>query len=151
MNLYENMVMVGKHLTWFWNYEVFMSNVSTVIWPKRTVARNKPLIAFSKGPGMPRCNVLSGLLGGGNDKRYHHWGQDVASARYYIDCFSKPNDLVLDPFSGGGTTAIASDLIERRCISLDIDTNALVTTRTRLAEAHVPHQVKFFENITRAT
>ena len=145
MDLYENMRLMAEHLTWFWNYEVFMKSVSTVIWPKRTVARNKPIIAFSKGAGMPRCNVLSGLHGGGNDKQYHHWGQDVESARYYIDCFSNPGDLVLDPFIGGGTTAVACELIGRRCVSFDTDPTALKTTRQRLSEAEIPHKMPLFD------
>ena len=120
-----------------------MANVSTVIWPKRTVARNKPIIAFSKGDGMPRCNVLSGLNGGGNDKRFHHQGQDVESARYYIDCFSKEDDLVLDPFVGGGTTLVACELIGRRGIGFDIDPTALATTRLRIENAEIPHQATF--------
>lgn len=145
MDLYENMRLMAGHLTWFWNYEVFMSHVSTVIWPKRTVARNKPIISFSKGSGMPRCNVLSGLHGGGNDKQYHHWGQDVESARYYIDCFSRPGDLVLDPFVGGGTTLIACDLIGRRYIGSDVDPVALYTTRRRLENSDIPHALPLFD------
>ena len=144
MYLDENMRLMSEHLTWFWNYEVFMGNVSTVIWPKRTIARNKPIIAYSKGKGMPRCNVLSGISGGGNDKTYHHWGQDVESARYYIDCFSKPGDLVYDPLIGGGTTAIACELIGRRCISSDVDPAALATTRKRLEDSDILHTLPLF-------
>lgn len=132
MDLYENMKLMGAYLDWFWNYDIFLADVSTVIWHKRTIARNKPLIAFSKGAGMPRCNVLSGLYGGGNDKKYHHWGQDVESARYFIDCFSHVGDLVLDPFVGGGTTKVACKLIGRRCIAFDIDNSALKVTRSRM-------------------
>lgn len=145
MDLYDDMQLMGKHLTWFWNYEVFMQNVSTVIWPKRTVARNKPVVAFSKGAGMPRCNVLSGLQGGGNDKQYHSWGQDVESARYYIDCFSRPGDLVCDPFIGGGTTLVASELIGRRCVCFDIDPVALTTTKERRDGAGIPYNVPLFD------
>jgi len=138
MRLNENMRRLEEKLQWFWNYEVFMQEVSTVIWPKRTVARNKPIVALSKGDGMPRCNVLSGLQGGGNDKQYHRWGQDVASARYFIDCFSKKGDLVLDPFIGGGTTLIASELIGRRCIGFDVDFTALQTTQARRDATEIP-------------
>ena len=147
MELNEDMRLLGEHLTWFWNYEVFMTNVSTVIWPKRTIARNKPILAYSKGAGMPRCNVLSGLFGGGNDKRYHHWGQDVESARYFIDCFSRSGDIVLDPLVGGGTTAIASRLIGRRFVGMDIDFGAVLTTQSRLLEAEIPTQTTLFDEI----
>jgi DNA modification methylase len=147
MLLNENMRSLEEHLTWFWNYEVFMREVSTVIWPKRTVARNKPIIALSKGPGMPRCNVLSSLQGGGNDKRYHRWGQDVESARYFIDCFSKPGDIVLDPFVGGGTTIIASELIERRAVGFDVDLPAVQGSQTRLRNTEIPTVLPLFAQV----
>lgn len=38
---------------------------------------------------------------------------------------SKPDDLVLDPFCGGGTTAVEAKLLGRRCIALDINPNAV--------------------------
>jgi DNA modification methylase len=144
MRLNKNMRLLEEHLTWFWNYEVFMQEVSTVIWPKRTVARNKPIIALSKGLGMPRCNVLSGLQGGGNDKRYHRWGQDVESARYFIDCFSKPSDIVLDPFVGGGTTMIASELIGRRFVGFDNDITAVRGSKARRLETEIPTALPLF-------
>ncbi len=142
--LNQNMRLMEEHLTWFWNYEVFMQEVSTVIWPKRTIARNKPIIALSKGPGMPRCNVLSGLAGGGNDKRFHRWGQDVESARYFIDCFSKPGDIVLDPFVGGGTTLIAAELIGRKAVGFDVDWQAIQASKRRLEETEIPVVLPLF-------
>lgn len=144
LRLNENMRLLNQHLTWFWNYEVFMTDVSTVIWPKRTIARNKPIIALCKGEGMPRCNVLSGLYGGGNDKRFHRWGQDVESARYFIDCFSAPGDMVLDPFVGGGTTMIAAELIGRRFVGFDIDPLAIETCKQRRAETEIPVALPLF-------
>jgi len=135
---------LGKHLSFFWKFELFMSNVSTVIWPRRVIARSKPILAYVKGKGMPQCNVLGAMVGGGNDKTYHRWGQDVESARYYIDVFSKKGGLVLDPFIGGGTTLIASELIGRRCIGFDIDLEAVKTTIARRANTEIPTALPLF-------
>jgi len=41
---------------------------------------------------------------------------------------------VLDPFMGGGTTAVACELLGRRWIGFDIDTSALYTTSQRLLD-----------------
>ena len=41
---------------------------------------------------------------------------------------SKPDDLVLDPFCGGGTTAVEAKLLGRRCIALDINPTAVELT-----------------------
>ena len=136
--------MMDEHLIFYWELHVFMSDVGSVIWPRRVIARNKAILAYSNGEGLARCNVLSGILGGGNDKRYHHWGQDVESARYYIDCFSKGGDLVLDPFLGSGTTAIACELIGRRWLGFDIDPSAIAVSAARLRDAEIPYQGTMF-------
>lgn len=138
------MTSLGQHLDFFWKFELFMSDVSTVIWPRRVIARSKPILAYVKGKGMPQCNVLGAMVGGGNDKRFHHWGQDVESARYYIDVFSKKGDLVLDPFIGGGTTLIASELIGRRCIGFDVDMESVKITAERRKNTEIPTALPLF-------
>lgn len=135
---------LGRHLSFFWKFELFMSNVSTVIWPRKVIARSKPILAYVKGKGLPRCNVLGAMVGGGNDKRFHRWGQDVESARYYIDVFSKEGDIVLDPFVGGGTTLIASELIGRRAVGFDVDMKAVRTSQARLIETEIPRALPLF-------
>jgi len=73
------------------------------VWHRKTLARHKSILAFSKSEGKPRCNTLGVWKGNGADKKYHQWGQDASTARYYIDCFTEPGDIVYDPMCGGGT------------------------------------------------
>jgi site-specific DNA-methyltransferase (adenine-specific) len=40
--------------------------------------------------------------------------------KFFIDCFSKENDIVLDPFMGSGTTAIACKELNRHFIGFEI-------------------------------
>lgn len=135
--------MFDAHLTYHWKLELMMDN-SSVLWPRKVIARSKSILAYSKGPSNPRCNILGAIHGGGMDKSFHAWGQDVNSARYYIDCFSKPGDLILDPFLGGGTTAVACELINRRWIGFDVDLGALETSRSRLSDAEIPIALPLF-------
>jgi len=134
----------GAGLSYHWKLENLMQN-SSVVWPSKIIARSKSILAYSKGASHPRCNTLGALHGGGMDKRFHEWGQDVNTARYYIDCFSRPGALVCDPFIGGGTTAIACALIDRRCVSFDIDPAAIATTVNRLAGAKIPTALPMFD------
>src|SRR5262249_52143311 len=53
--------------------------------------------------------------------------------RNLIIRYTRPGDLVLDPFAGGGTTAIEAKLLGRRCIAGDINPVALTTARDHLA------------------
>lgn len=42
-------------------------------------------------------------------------------ATYLINRFTKKGDLVIDPMSGSGTTAVESSILERRCIVNDLN------------------------------
>ena len=145
MFLNQNFAIMDKHLVFHWKFEIYLNGFSaTPIWPRSVVARSKPILAYSKGKGNPRQgNILGAIVGGGQDKRFHHWGQDVESARYYIDVLSSPGEIVLDPFVGGGTTLVACELIGRRGIGFDIDPTALTTTGLRIENAEIPHQETF--------
>ena len=39
---------------------------------------------------------------------------------WFIKLFTKPNDIVLDPFLGSGTTSIASFQLDRNSIGIEI-------------------------------
>lgn len=131
-------------LDFYWKYENGMTGGNAgVVWKhsadgistkhKPITVRSKSILAYSKGYALSRTGTCGWYEGNGKDKVYHEWGQDVESARYYIDCFSAEGDLVLDPFLGGGTTFAACRLINRRFVGADVDPVALNTTRLRLA------------------
>ncbi len=46
--------------------------------------------------------------------------------------YSKPGNLILDQFCGGGTTAVEAKLLGRRCIALDISPAAVELTKNNL-------------------
>ena len=48
----------------------------------------------------------------------------------YIKNFSRPGDLVLDPFGGTGVTAIESVVLKRRAINIDINPLSVFIVRT---------------------
>jgi DNA modification methylase len=95
---------------------------------------------------MPRCNITSVFVGTGADKRYHAWGQDEASARYYIDCLTKKGDLVLDPFCGGGTTVAMCKVLERECIAFELDPATAEIARERVDKQQMPLLTEFISN-----
>ena len=56
--------------------------------------------------------------------------------------YSKPGDVVLDNFCGGGTTAIEARLLGRRCLALDINDQAIALTKKNL-NFEVPLEVDY--------
>jgi len=129
----------SSELTYFWRFtHLALNGEVPFVWARSVVAHAKSIIACCKSSNgvlpKPRVGGVHGVYTGRKDKRFHHWGQDVDTARYYIDCFSGLSDLICDPFLGGGTTAVACELIRRRWIGFDVDPGALVLSTTRLAD-----------------
>lgn len=129
--------LMSEHLTYFWTFQValrgqFTGKAHPLGTPSPIITRNKPVYAYVKGRGGPRTVVYGTITGGGDDKLFHHWGQEMRSARYLIDCFSHEGDVIIDPFCGGGTTLVVSQALNRRFIGFDIDLNAVEVCRARV-------------------
>ncbi len=56
-----------------------------------------------------------------------------ALPKYFIDKYSQPNDLVMDSFSGRGTTALVCREANRRFIGTDLNPYAFVLTRFKIS------------------
>ena len=66
-----------------------------------------------------------------HDGRYRgNWSPYIP--RNLILRYTKPGDLVLDPFVGGGTTAVEAKLLGRRCIARDINPASVELTLRNL-------------------
>jgi len=129
------------HMDYYFDFILINGgNHSPLMWSRKVISRHKSIIALRKygSDGHPRTNVLSSWVGGGEDKRFHTWGQDESSARYYIDCFSKPGDIVFDPFVGGGTTCAVAKQLKRQFIGFEIIPEMAKIARARIENAHQP-------------
>jgi hypothetical protein len=74
-----------------------------------------------------------------HDGRYRgNWSPYIP--RNLILRYTKPGDLVLDPFVGGGTTAVEAKLLGRRCIARDINPASVeMTLETCASTCHAPY------------
>jgi len=68
-----------------------------------------------------------------DDKRHHHWGQSESGMASLVERLTEPGHLVVDPFLGGGTTAVVCRDLGRRFIGCDVDPAAVATARERVA------------------
>lgn len=122
-------------LTYYWDYSFRMPGAkSGIVWKheaggnKPIIIRTKSVLVYSKGPSISRtgtADLIDALDSGQNWKRFHRWGQSAAVARYYLDCFTAEGDLICDPFLGGGSTALAATMTNRRFVGCDLDPLAL--------------------------
>ena len=142
----EVMKRLGQKLDYYWDFILKHQGNTTILWPRKIISGYKSILCYQKGRCLPKTNVLGLFIGTGGDKRFHKWGQEESSARYYIDCFTNEGDLVFDPFLGGGTTAVVCKYLNRRFIGFEKDENTFKIAVERLKNQHKPkkyEQLKF--------
>lgn len=130
--LLEILDRLREHLTYVWLGAVILEgphyNAQHVhIWSK-----SKPLLFFSKGDYEPDRWFYDTVASESRQKDEHEWQQGIGPAKYYIEALTQPGELVVDPFLGSGTTALAGKELRRVFIGCDIDPRAVETTRRRI-------------------
>jgi DNA modification methylase len=72
------------------------------------------------------------IQGNGNERIGYPTQKPIALLKRIIECATNENDIVLDPFVGGGTTVAAADKFNRRWIGIDQSVQAIKVTEFRL-------------------
>jgi len=101
---------------------------------RRMMNAAKPILYYTNGEAVKHAYCYDYLKSPQRDKRFHHWGQSLGPVRYLVETFTRPGDLVLDPFTGGGTTALACAQTGRRFLGYEIDPQTAERARARLAD-----------------
>jgi len=122
------------HLKYHWLIVEPHTGTHPIHWERRIVNGYKPILMYSNGPPIYKCILPDMIKGGGKDKRFHKWGQHISLPLRIIDKFTRKGDLVLDPFLGGGTTAQACKLLERKCRGFELDPESYQIAKDRILE-----------------
>jgi len=145
----------ARHVMWFTRWDAWPD-----VWA--TLGQSYPirgLLVWDKGtPGMgdlshwgPSYELIasagSGAISGGRDgsvlrhntvpsaKRNHPTEKPVALIQYLIEKLTTADDVVVDPFAGSGTTAVAAALAGRRFWGCEIDPAYVAIAQRRVAES----------------
>lgn len=78
-------------------------------------------------------------------RNHHPTVKPVSLFKYLITLGSRPNDFVLDPFMGSGTTAIAAELTARNWIGIELNPEYEAIIRQRVAALNLNRMDKYFE------
>ena len=127
---------LSKSMNYHWCMCYLTFGASPQLWQKRTNTFWKPLLWFVKGKYTGDWNGNDVMQSPGNDKNFHRWGQSVGGMKDIVERLTNPNDVVLDPFLGGGTTGITTILSGRKFIGADIERKCLDTTLERVKESY---------------
>lgn len=66
--------------------------------------------------------------------RQHPTQKSIHLMKFLIDKFSKPDDIILDPFLGSGTTAVACQNLKRNFIGIEMSPKYVEIARQRLRQ-----------------
>lgn len=114
--------------------------VGHIVWTKPYASRKSHTkfqheSAFVLAKGFPQkpANPISDIQPWEyTGSKLHPTEKAVSIIEPLIQSFSKPGDVVLDPFSGSGTTAVAAKLNQRHSIGIELDPNYCHIARQRL-------------------
>ena len=123
-------------LEWWW-----MLSVPFVKHPRQVRQRGlasafRPVLVYRQ-PGERQHPpwTLDVIKGGGRDKDTHDWGQSTLEFESILKVWTQPGDLVVDPFLGGGTTALATLAVGgRRFLGGDVSEDWVDSAKARLHE-----------------
>ena len=80
---------------------------------------------------------LKAPFGKNRERIEHPCPRPLEQIKYIINLCTQPDNHVLDPFGGSGTTAVACVKIGRRCTSIEIDEGYHDISMKRVAEAQM--------------
>ncbi len=112
-----------KHLRYGWVYVQPLTSSNSRVLARQVLQAWKPWLAFSNGAWPSgRVEWHADLLAEGvRVKDTYRWQQDHGPVEQLLVDLTRPNDLVLDPFVGTGTTGVAALRTGRRFLGVELD------------------------------
>lgn len=129
----EVMRRLCDHLTYHWTLAYLTpGGQSPQIWNRNINTFWKPVLWLVKGEyvGDWQGDVIKSER---NEKDAHYWQQSESGMLELVKRFSLPDQLILDPFCGSGTTGVAAVQLHRRFIGIDNDPAAIAAASERLS------------------
>ena len=127
-----------RHLDYYWLSSMPHSLGSIGRYhPKQMMCGGKPFLWFSKGE-VPKHNYVFDTFLPKPDKRFHDWGQPAEWFLYYMNKLTELGNIILDPFTGGGTVPAVCKMLGRRWLAFEIDPATAERARERVRNTQPP-------------
>jgi ParB-like chromosome segregation protein Spo0J len=124
---------LSNHLNYYWQAVVRHGGAGAKIFSRKLRTNYKPVVVYQKGDLQAQSDFASDVIeGAGREKGDHDWQQAEAEAAELVETFSDPNETILDPMCGSGTTGVACQRLKRQCILVDRDEDAIHTAREKV-------------------
>jgi methylase of polypeptide subunit release factors len=140
--LYEYMTLLNQHLRYRWICVYHMGDKKARVFAAKIAVSWKPLLVYVRHDaenlrfiGSDYFSAARGTADG-VQKELHHWQESLDGFTEIVQRFTEPDDTVLDPFMGSGTTGVACLYLNRRFIGCDNDPLAVAVATKRIRETH---------------
>ena len=118
------------HIVWHKTYSSRTGFLKSCHEQAYLLAKGRP-----RRPDRPIADVQPWEYSG---NKFHPTEKAVSVLSPLIRSFSRPGDLVLDPFSGSGSTSVAAHLAGRDYCGIELERRYCVSARRRLSDARNP-------------
>lgn len=125
---------LSKHLRYWWTCGCFHSGAHARMTEYGIIAGWKPILWFVKETRGDKHTFVPDVVTGTREKSHHEWQQAANEARQFIELLTDRDGFVVDPFCGGGTTAVACVQSGRKWASFEIEEANLARASERIKE-----------------
>lgn len=129
--------------------DIFPPSSCAIVWDKNNGTNNFADCEIAWGSFKTAARLVkytwNGMIQedmGNKEVRYHPTQKPLGVMMWILQRYSKPNDLIFDPFCGSGTTCVAAKRLGRRYIGIDISEEYCQIARDRLAAEELGLTVK---------
>jgi len=119
MFLPEIIMAMSEHLEYIWEVAVFHPFSKSKINKHHIFENWRPIVVFKKAGETAKKEWVQDVVRGTRDKGEDEWQQDLEAPMQYIEAYTEPKSIILDPFVGGGTTLEAFVRLGRHYIAFD--------------------------------
>ena len=120
MHLPEVIKRMNEHLDYYWTFAVYHEGQTQIVNGVNLICRWKPVLIFQNKKKKLNNTFQDYFISEQREKQGHDWQQSKSGVGYLIEMFTKPNDLILEPFAGSGTTIKAAIEKGRRIKAAEI-------------------------------
>jgi hypothetical protein len=136
----DKIFQLDNPLKYYWTFKLDFT-AKPIAMGRNLIATWKPVLVYQKAPFKKIEETIEDVVKETKTFNYEerdlhelNWGQSLGKVEYIIEKFTKPNDLILEPFAGTGTTLVACKNTKRRCIGFEIDMQYEDVIKGRIVE-----------------
>jgi DNA methylase len=131
MFLSEVMRALDASLRYFWVGALYHPGAELRVWARHCVRTTTPVLIYAKSDALPPDWWQDGAATVAS-KLWHEWGQDPDALVKIVRGFVQPGSVVVDPFLGGGTSALVALALGARVIGIEINPRTLAVAEARI-------------------